>query len=236
MSAYLGIAYDYFFKDHPQNFLAYLGTISDGAQYFGRLSGRALTIAKNVSKNALLLQTSWDIPLAFQSFRTVYDRYYKIATYEPVKKTDSSETELKEVKKKETPAWLEVSRAISSGVELVDFTHRYILETKTSSFMMTVGALTDLAESGYDLYSHYQKNESEGKKLISLDVQAISSLCHKVSSLFLVALSFVSIYQGVANPTPLLSFLATTVYLGSHFTHYYKAHLHTERRIKIIQD
>lgn len=232
MSASLGIAYEYFFKDHPQQFFACLEAISEGAQYFGRLTDQALTIAKNISKNAALLQMGGGIPLAFRNFRTVYDRHHKIVTY--IKHSDSGE--LKEVKSKPMPAWLEISNAISSGASLFNFTRCHIFDTKASSFAKTIKAFAGIARDGYDLYVYYEERTKESKKLITLEIQTLSFLCQRISSLFLIGLSFVSIYQGVDNPAPLLSLFLTTVHLGSHFTFYYKTHPHPERRIKVIQD
>lgn len=232
MRAYLGIAYEYFFKDHPQQFFACLETISEGVQYFGRLSDEALSVVKNISNKATLLQMGLVIPLAFRNFRTVYDRHYKIVTY--IKHSDSGE--LKEVKIKSAPAWLEITNAISSGAGLFNFTRCHIFDTKASSFAKTIKALAGIARDGYDLYIYYEQRKKESKPFFSLDLQAVSFLCQRVSSLFLIGISFVSLYQGADNPAPLLSLFLTTVHLGSNFTFYFKTHPHPERRIKVIQD
>lgn len=232
MRAYLGIAYEYFFKDHPQQFFACLETISEGAQYFGRLSDEALAVVKNISNKATLLQMAGAIPLAFRNFRIVYDRYYKIVTY--IKHSDSGE--LKEVKTKSVPTWLEISNAIGSGAGLFNFTRQQIFDAKASSLGKTIKALSGIARDSYDLYTFYEERKKDAKPLFSLDIHTVSFLCHRVSSLFLIVLSFVSIYQGADNPAPLLSLFLTTVHLGSHYTLYYKTHPHPERRIKVIQD
>jgi hypothetical protein len=232
MSAYLGIAYEYFFKDHPQQFFACLQTISEGAQYFGRLSDKALVVAKNIANKSALLQTGLGIPLAFLNFRNVYDRRYKIVTY--IKRSNSAE--LKEVKTKPMPAWLEMCSAVSSGAGLFNFTRQHIFDANASSFAKTIKTVAGIARDGYDLYNFYGERKKESKKIITLDIQTMSFLCQRVSSLFLAGLSLISIYRGVDNPAPLLSLFLTTVYLGSHFTLYYKTHPHPERRIKVIQD
>lgn len=223
MRAYLGIAYEYFFKDHPQQFFTCLETISEGAQYFGRLSDKTIAVAKNITKNAALLQTGLDFPLAFQSFRSVYYKYNNIVTIQNPSSADPS---------KAVPLWVEVCSAVSSGAGLVDFTRRHIFDANASSFAKSCGALADLIKDGYDLYAYYE----ESKARISLDTQTIAFLCQKISSLFLVGLSVVSIYRGVDNPAPILSLFLTTIYLSSHFTFYYKTHSHPERRIKVVQD
>lgn len=227
MRAYLGIAYEYFFKDHPQQFFACLETISEGAQYFGRLSGKALAVAKNVTKNATLLQVAYDIPFAFQGFRAVYYKYYNIVTIEGPGSAAPS---------KAIPLWLEACNAASSSASLINFTRFHIFDAHSSSFAKKIRTVAGIVRDGYDLYTFYEEKKKETKNFFSLDIQTIAFLCQRVSSLFLIGLSFVSIYQGVDNPAPLLSLFLTTVYLGSHFTYYYKTHSHPERRIIVKQD
>ncbi|MBS0647960.1 MAG: hypothetical protein JSS10_01895 [Verrucomicrobia bacterium] len=228
MPAYVAIAYEYLFKDHPANFSAWMGAISDGAQYFGRLSARASKIAKNISNCTTLFQIGYDLPLAFQSFRIAYDRYYKISTFD----AQPSQQEVK----KPGPITLDICKVISSGVLLVDFTRRHIFEANPSSFMNLLGALADISKNGYEFYLYHQDRKKEAKTFFSSDVRTLSFLCQKTSQLFLAGLSLISIYKGKENTAPLLSLFLTTIYLGSHFTFYYKTHPHRERRIRIIQD
>lgn len=223
MSAYVAIAYEYLFKDHPENFSAWMGAISDGAQYFGRLSTRTSTAAKNISNCAALFQISYDLPLAFQSFRTIYDRYYAIKTFD-----SQSQQEVK----KPGPLTLDVCNAISSGALLADFARRHVFEVKAFSFAKFLGALADFTKGNYELYLHHQ----EAKNFFSLEIRNLSFVCQKTSQIFLASLSLISLYKGVENPAPLLTLFLTTVYLGSHFTFYYKTHKHHERRIKRFQD
>jgi hypothetical protein len=229
MPAYVGIAYEYLFKDHPECFSAWMGAISEGAQYFGRLSARATKVAKNVSNCATLFQIGYDLPLAFQNFRTVYDRHYKIITIDP-------QLPEKEAKQPE-PLTLDVfCTAISSGALLIDFTRRHIFEVKASSLAKLLGVLADITKSGYELYLFHQCRKKEAKNFFASDVQTLSFLCQKTSHLFLSTLSLISIFKNEENPAPLLSLFLTTIYLGSHFTFYYKTHKPHERRIKIFQD
>lgn len=227
MRAYLGIAYEYFFKDHPQQFFACLETISEGAQYFGRLSGKALSVVKNITKNAALLQVGYDIPFAFQGFRSVYYKYYNIVTIQGPNSSAPS---------KAIPLWLEVSNAASSGAALVNFIRFHIFDAHSSSFAKKIRAVAVIVSDGYELYTFYEERKKEAKNFISLDIQTMSFLCQKISALFLTGLSIVSIYQGVDNSAPLLSLFLTTVYLSSHFAYYYKTQSHPERRIVIKQE
>ena len=140
MPAY-GVAYDYFFKDHPRSFFAWMEVGAEGAQYSGRLSLAALTVAKNICKTAALFQLGYDIPYAFQSFRTVHDKLKRIET---ISKTS---TPVKAV-----PLWVDGCRAIGNAAFFADFGRRHIFELPQSPLLKLTGAVANLLKDGYDLY------------------------------------------------------------------------------------
>jgi hypothetical protein len=74
------VIYDYLFNGNPRHAFMLMEVIAEGVQLMVRLQGRALAVAKNISKIAYFFQVGYDFPLAFLSFRKVYDHYYNIKT------------------------------------------------------------------------------------------------------------------------------------------------------------
>jgi hypothetical protein len=74
------VIYDYLFNGNPRHSFMLMEVIAEGVQLMVRLQGRALAVAKNISKIAYFFQVGYDFPLAFLSFRKVYDHYYNIKT------------------------------------------------------------------------------------------------------------------------------------------------------------
>ena len=77
MQVNAGVAYDYFFKEHPRYFFSWLRLSSKSAQHWAHLSDSSLDIAKNVSKVAEYCQYGFDIPAAFYSFKEVLEHYQR---------------------------------------------------------------------------------------------------------------------------------------------------------------
>ncbi|HUD02285.1 MAG TPA: hypothetical protein VMR37_08140, partial [Rhabdochlamydiaceae bacterium] len=54
----------------------------------------------------------------------------------------------------------------------------------------------------------------------SWDLITIAELTHRVSFLFLTALSLAPYFKGIDHVSPLFTIFFTTLYLGSHFVFY----------------
>ena len=166
-----------------------------GALYWERLPASALRVAKNVSKIAEYCQFGYDIPDAFQSFRSVIEKYRKPPSTE-------------------TPLWVEISRAVSHAVFLTEFGRCYIFKRSRSSLAELIGTVATLFASSHELYVLLTK-----PKEIMWESKA--QFTHKISNVALVVLSLYSFYRGVNEFSPNLAIFFTTTSLSSHFVMYY---------------
>ncbi len=207
MQVNAGIAYDYFFKEHPRNFFGWLKLSAKGIQYWGSLTGPALKVSKNISRVAGLCQHGYDIPTAFLSFREVCEHYQGKGFSK--KSTDKD------------PIWIDICRVVNGAVFLTSFSKDQIFDQPRSVLAETVEAVTDLVINGYGFYQFvckWQQNPSEGSPVtISWDTQTIALLVQKVSSVALVGLTLISLSKGVDEFSPNLTILFTTASLSSHF-------------------
>ncbi len=209
-----GIAYEYLFKGCPRHCFVLVEVLSESIQSAWTLQGKALAVAKNISKIAYFFQVGHDFPLAFLSFRKIYYRYFRISTsYEGIQTSDEEAP----------PLWLDVSQAVSYGAQLITFVERHIFEQRPSFSIKCVGLVSDLIRDGYALYCC-----TLGEKKITWDTQKIALICKRVST---VGLTIISLYQKEEDPTPLLSLFLTTVFISSHFIQ----HPHPDRLKKIVQ-
>jgi hypothetical protein len=240
MLANVGIVYDYLFKDHPRNFFGWLKLSTQGAQQWGHLSGTALRVAQNISKLADYFQIGGDIPVAFQSFRVVYDKYQE---YEP---TPSSAKPLTQV-----PVWVEVCQAVNNAAFLTGFSREHIFNQPHSSLADLIGIIADFLESSYDFHSFVSqwqkkfvdasthivspipKEKFQAKRkfsfqklsMLSWNIQNIAQLVHMISHFVLIALSVIALYQGIDDYSPKATIVFTTTYLSSHLIFYYNSHI-----------
>ncbi len=229
MPAYLGIACQYLFKDHPRDLFGWMELGAEGAQYLGRLSGKALSVAKNISKTAALLQMGYDLPRAFHNIRVLSE---KIRGYKTIPTKDSIIL----------PLWVEISQGVGHIAFLTNFGRRHILEERSSPLIKLVEAVAELIKASYDFYIFIHEwkkkpielDEKEVETIpdqefssnplkmstLSWDIQSVAQLSHKTSYFVLTVLSLISIYKGTDNQYPLLSLMCTSICLSSDFIVY----------------
>jgi hypothetical protein len=192
-----GIAYDYLFKAHPWHFFSWLELSAKGALQWERLPASATRVAKNVSKIAEYCRCGYDIPEAFQSFRSVVHKYQKPASTA-------------------TPLWVEISRAVSDAAFLTEFGRCYIFKQPRSSLAELIGTVATLFASSHELYLLLSKP----KEIVW---ESKAQFTHKISNVALVILSLYSLYRGVEEFSPNLAIFFTTTSLSSHFVIYCNA-------------
>ena len=196
-----GVAYDYFFKEHPRNFFSWLKLLSKGAQQDARLSEPALTVSKNISKVAGFCQYGIDIPYSFYSFR--------------------------EISSDQSPKWVQACRVANSTAFIWGFGKHHIFGQPNSILGETVEAVTDLVINGYGLYIFISKRHEELQPLKrrhvahAWDTQKIVLLVHKVSNFVLAGLALFSLYKGVDEYAPNFTIFFTTFSLSSHFLYHF---------------
>jgi hypothetical protein len=212
MQVNAGVAYDYFFKKHPQNFFGLLKLSSKAVQQWGSLSGSTLKVSKNISRVASLCQHGYDIPTTFIGFKKFCEKYQR---------KDFSLT----LSADKDPLWIDICRVVNGLVFMIGLSKDLIFDQPRSVLVERVETVTDLILSGYELYIHvnqWQQQLSEGAQVtVFWDTRTTAVWVYKVSSVALVGLNLISLSKGVNEFSPHLTILFTTASLSSHFVIFY---------------
>lgn len=159
MPAYVGsLLFDYFVEKNNRHIFTVSEAIAEGAQIFGRLNGKALLIAKDVSAFCTAVQKGYDLPATLKSCKKLYDEFPKTEHLLPA-----------------------ICDAISYLTWLIGVT-QYLWDKNLKSYTKPIGAAADLVRDAYEFY-HERHKFSLSLEGISTFCQKISLIVSTLLSL-----------------------------------------------------